>query len=232
MVGISKHSCYVDEVTLKHRLPRPKKLDVCFGKQGPEKLGSVRRFFGCIECVRCWLLLLIFVMSVCQSVCHAIQIICSVCSVRHMPRVWGHSVQPSPNALGLLFNYLFIHFYSHCACFIWYYNAADTRQTCIKCVNALYLVNTLCDNIIQLLFGANTSVTIFSQRPLKFGTAWNNRRQKTAKGTAYKKKQTKIALKQWAFLRSQKPLELVTICYGQSAFPKHTLFFVWPKHTQ
>jgi len=57
----------------------------------------------------------------------------------------------------------------------------------MKCVNALFVLSTLCDNVIQLFFDANTSVAILSQRALKLGTARNRRRQKMAKGTVYMK---------------------------------------------
>jgi len=40
--------------------------------------------------------------SLYQSVCHAAKISGSACSVRRVPCARGHSVQPSPNAFGLL----------------------------------------------------------------------------------------------------------------------------------
>jgi len=43
-------------------------------------------------------------LSVCQSDCHAAQIDRGACSVHCVPCVRGHSVRPSPNAFGFLFN--------------------------------------------------------------------------------------------------------------------------------
>jgi len=51
-------------------------------------------FLGCIECMRCRLLLPMCTMSVCQSVCHAAQLGFTV---------RGHSTQPLPNYFGLIF---------------------------------------------------------------------------------------------------------------------------------
>jgi len=64
-------------------------------------------FLGCIECMRCRLLLPMIAVSVCQSLCHAAQPggACSVCE--------GHSVQPLPSDFGLLLCLLFSSFATH-----------------------------------------------------------------------------------------------------------------------
>jgi len=65
---------------------------------------SMLVLLGCIERMRCWPFLQMFAVSVSQSVCLS----CSLnrqqrVHVRHVACVWGHLVQPTPNAFGLLF---------------------------------------------------------------------------------------------------------------------------------
>jgi len=93
----------------------------------PISILFIHLLLGCIECMRCRLLLPMFavsVKSVCPSVCLSVTnapndpgsaSLCGViggdaCSVRRVPCARGHSVQPSPNAFGLLLFYTYCTF--------------------------------------------------------------------------------------------------------------------------
>jgi len=60
---------------------------------------------GCVECMRCRLLLLMFALSVCLSVCLPVM----RSTQRHMQCVQGHLLQPLPNHFGCL-----LYTYRHC----------------------------------------------------------------------------------------------------------------------
>jgi len=87
----------------------------------------------------------------------------------------------------------------------------------MKYVNALFLLNTLCDNIIQLFFG----------------TARNHQHQKNGeRQNIYERKQTKIALEQWALLESQKFVRVGDYLLGSVRIHETHPFFVRPKQTE
>jgi len=98
----------------------------------------------------------------------------------------------------------------------------------MKCVNALFLLNTLSDIIIQLFFHRQHLCHHFITACTKTRNCSKSPTSKNVqRHNIYKTQQARNALKKWALFWSQKSLGSATICYGRSEFSKHA-FFVWP----
>jgi len=68
--------------------------------------------------------------------CHTVEIGGSKCSVHLVPCVLGHSVQPLPNAFGLLFVFLWTRDYSH-HCFE-QLSLREVKKLCCKIIKVAY----------------------------------------------------------------------------------------------